>query len=589
MEIKVYLCTQPTKVSGMEKENLTEQNLTGYPSIDKPWLKYYTEEAIHAPLPERSMYDYMTACNAGRMDETALNYFGRKITHRQLQAEIDRCARALVASGVRAGDVVSLCMLAIPEAIYLLYAINKIGAIANFLVMSATQQELRDQLATTESKLIITLDIAMPQIKAAAGAVRVIPVSLAQSMPLITALQYRLKAKQPRAESTAWQEFLASGNRVSLPSCTVKKEDPAVIEYTGGTTGKAKGVLVSNGAANALAFQYRVSDNILDFEPGQRFMNIIPPFLAYGVFFGGHMALCTGLEEVLCPDPAPAHFPAQFARYRPNHFSGGPLHIEALMKSKRVQRMNLSFLRVAAYGGDAMSQEWEQAATQFLMTHHSPYGLLKGYGMTETASTLCFSTNRVPEMIPLPRNNIKVLDIDTGKELGYDHDGEICVTGPTLMIGYYKNEDATKEIIFEENGVRWLRTGDLGHITPEGYFHLTGRIKRIFWGIGPDHTPQRIYPMEIERVLCTCPEVENCAVIGKPNGERGYLPIAYVVPAPSADRSRLEEQLGQLCEKELHGNAVPYAYHFVDRLPTTPAGKVDFRALERTAAKEYVK
>ena len=564
---------------------MNEQNMTGYPSIDKPWLKYYSEEALTAALPEGSMYDYMTACNAGRMDETALNYFGRKITHRQLQAEIDRCARALIACGVKAGDVVSLCLLAMPEMIYLLYAINKIGAIANFLVMSATQQELREQLAATESKLVIALDMAMPQIKAAADDnVRVIPVSLAQSMPFFTAKLYRLKTKQSRAESAAWLEFLASADQVSLPSCVTGKDIPAVIEYTGGTTGKAKGVLVSNGAANAIAFQYRVSNNILDFEPGQRFMNIIPPFLAYGVFFGGHMALCTGLEEVLCPDPTPAQFPAQFVRYRPNHFSGGPLHIEALMKSKKVQQMDLSFLRVAAYGGDAMNQEWEQAATRFLLAHNSPYGLLKGYGMTETAATLCFSTNRVPEMIPLPRNNIKVLDIDTGKELGYDQDGEICVTGPTLMRGYYKNEEATKEIIFEENGVRWLRTGDLGHITPEGYFHLTGRIKRIFWGVGPDNTPYRIYPMEIERVLCTCPEVKNCAVVGEPNGECGYLPIAYIVPAPSADCEGLEARLETLCEKELHGNAVPYAYHFIDKLPTTPAGKVDYRALERMAA-----
>lgn len=584
--MKVSLCTQLAKVSGMEKENMTERNLTGFPSIDRPWLKYYSEEALNAPLPEGSMYDYMTACNAGRMDETALNYFGRKITHRQLQTEIDRCARALIASGVKPGDAVSLCMLAMPEMIYLLYAVNKIGAIANFLVMSATQQELRGQLAVTGSKLVIALDMAMPQIKEAAGnSTRVISVSLAQSMPLPAAIVYRLKAKQSRAEAVAWREFLASGDQVSLPSCVTGKETPAVIEYTGGTTGKAKGVLVSNGAANAIAFQYRVSNNILDFEPGQRFLNILPPFLAYGIFLGGHMALCTGLEEVLCPDPTPAHFPAQFMRYRPNHFSGGPLHIEALMKSKKVRQMNLSFLRVAAYGGDAMSQEWEQTATQFLIAHHSPYGLLKGYGMTETAATLCFSTNRVPEMIPLPRNNIKVLDIDTGKELGYDQDGEICVTSPTLMIGYYKNEDATKEIIFEENGVRWLRTGDLGHITPEGYFHLTGRIKRIFWGIGPDNTPYRIYPMEIERVLCTCPEVENCAVIGKPNGERGYLPIAYVVSTPSADQIRLEGQLRRLCEKELHGNAVPYAYHFIDKLPATPAGKVDYRTLEQMAAK----
>lgn len=284
-------------------------NLTGYPSIDKPWMKYYSEEAIHSPLPDGSMYDYMTACNAGRLDEPALNYFGRKITHRKLQTEIDRCARALSACGVKEDDVVSLCLLAIPEAVYLLYAVNKLGAVANFLVLSATQQELRGQLAVTGSKLVIALDMAMPQIKEAAGdSTRVISVSLAQSMPLPAAVVYRLKAKQSRAEAVAWREFLASGDQVSLPSCVTGKETPAVIEYTGGTTGKAKGVLVSNGAANAIAFQYRVSNNILDFEPGQRFLNILPPFLAYGIFGGAHGVVCRTGGSAL-PRSYPRAFP----------------------------------------------------------------------------------------------------------------------------------------------------------------------------------------------------------------------------------------------------------------------------------------
>lgn len=566
---------------------MTAQNMTGYPSIDKPWLKYYTDEAINAPLPEGSMYDYMTARNSGRLDSPALNYFGRKITHRQLQTEIDRCARALTACGVKSGDVVSLCLLSMPEAVYLLYAVNKLGAVANFLVLNATPQELHEQIAVSQSKVVITVDVAGKQIAEAVkdtSAERVVSVSLAQSMPPVTAALYRLKAKTAPSALTPWRKFIEAGKNVDASYPAAARETAAVIEYTGGTTGKAKGVLISNGAANAVAFQYIVSDNLLDFEPGQRLLGIIPPFLAYGVFLGLHMPLCAGLEVVLCPDPSPARFAAQFARYKPNHFSGGPLHIESLMKSKRVRRMDMSFLRVAAYGGDAMSEEWEHAASQFLKEHKSPYGLLKGYGMTETDSTLCFSTNRVPEMIPLPRNNFRVLDIDTGEELGYGLEGEICVTGPTLMLGYCKNEAATKEIIFEENGVRWLRTGDLGHITPEGYFCLTGRLKRIFWGVGPDNTPYRIYPMEIERVLCTCPEVESCAAVGKPNRESGYIPIAYIVPAASADRNRLEEKLRLICDKELHGNAVPHAYHFIDKLPTTPAGKVDFRALERMAA-----
>ena len=564
---------------------MTAQNMTGYPSIDKPWLKYYTDEAINAPLPEGSMYDYMTARNSGRLDSPALNYFGRKITHRQLQTEIDHCARALTACGVKSGDVVSLCLLSMPEAVYLLYAVNKLGATANFLVLNATPQELHEQIAVSQSKVVITVDVAEKQIAEAVkntSAEHVVSVSLAQSMPPVTAALYRLKAKSAPSALTPWRRFIEAGAHVDASYLAAAKEAAAVIEYTGGTTGKAKGVLISNGAANAVAFQYIASDNLLDFEPGQRLLGIIPPFLAYGVFLGLHMPLCAGLEVVLCPDPSPARFAAQFARYKPNHFSGGPLHIESLMKSKQVQRMDMSFLHAASYGGDFMSDEWEHAASQFLKEHNAPYGLLKGYGMTETASTLCFSTNRVPEMIPLPRNNIRVLDIDTGEELSYGQEGEICVTGPTLMLGYYKNEAATKEIIFEENGVRWLRTGDLGHITPEGHFYLTGRIKRILWALSGD-VVYRIYPMAIEKVISSYPAVKQCAVVGKPDGARGYLTIAYVV-LHGGNAQQVRNELTGLCCKELPETSWPYTYHFVDELPITPAGKVDYRTLERMAA-----
>ena len=177
---------------------MTDKKLTGYPSIDKPWLKYYSEEAIHSPLPDGSMYDYMTACNAGRLDEPALNYFGRKITHRKLQAEIDRCARALTACGVKAGDVVSLCLLAIPEAVYLLYAVNKLGAGANVLVLNATPQELHEQISAAKSKVVITVDLAEKQITEAVKdscAEHIVSVSLAQSMPTVTAVLFRMKAK----------------------------------------------------------------------------------------------------------------------------------------------------------------------------------------------------------------------------------------------------------------------------------------------------------------------------------------------------------------------------------------------------------
>lgn len=566
---------------------MSEQKLTGYPSIDKPWLKYYSEEAINAPLPEGSMYDYMTACNADKLGEIALNYFGRKITHRRMQTEIDRCARALAACGVKAGDVVSLCLLAIPEAVYLLYAVNKLGAVANFLVLNATPQELHEQIAASKSKVVITVDLAEKQITEAVKnscAEHIISVSLAQSMPPVTSAIFRLKSKPAPSALTSWSSFMEAGKRADPAYPDVAKESAAVIEYTGGTTGKAKGVVISNGAANSVAFQYITATSVLDIRPGQRFLDILPPFLAYGVFFGVHTAICAGLENILCPDPSPANFPNLFVRFKPHHFSGGPLHIDAMMKDKRIQKMDLSFVHTAAYGGDGMSEEQELAASQFLTERNAPYGLLKGYGMTEAAATLCTKTHRTDEMIPLARNNVRVCDLDTGEELRIGQEGEIFFSGPSIMAEYFQNPSETAEAFYEKDSVRWLRTGDLGYISENGGFHITGRIKRILWAVGPDNVPFRVYPMEIERVLCTHPSVNACAVVGLANGEKGFLPIAYVVLKDSAQGEDIRKDLAELCTEELHGNSQPYAYHFMDKLPTTPAGKVDFRALERMAA-----
>lgn len=305
MAFKVYFCTQPATVLGMEKENMTEQNLTGYPSIDRPWLKYYSEEALNAPLPEGSMYDYMTTCNAGRMNETALNYFGRKISHRQLQTEIDRCARALVASGVKPGDVVSLCMLAMPEMIYLLYAINKIGAVSNMVVLNTSEQEMAQQLSNG-GKLVITVDVAAKAVAAAAkeaGVDRIVVIPVHTSMPFFVRTAANLKAPAAPSGVTSWANFIRQGQENPLAVCPGNTKAPAVIEYTGGTTGETKGAVISNRAANAVVFQYKTATTILHFAAGQRFLDVLPPFIAFGVFLGAHMPLCVGFENVVVPDP----------------------------------------------------------------------------------------------------------------------------------------------------------------------------------------------------------------------------------------------------------------------------------------------
>lgn len=561
---------------------MEEKKLTGYPSVDKPWLKYYSRKAIETPLPEGSMYAYMTSCNRERQNETALVYFGRKITHRQFQQHIDQCACALAAMGVKDGDRVSLCLLAMPEAVYLLYAINKLGAIANFLILNATPETMREQIQLAKSRLVVTLDMVESQIaKAVEGlpGVSVVSLSLAQSMPPILAALYRKKSKLAPTAFTPWAQFLAGGKNIAPPIDRGKTEDPAVIVYTGGTTGKSKGVLVSNGAANAVAFQYTIAEGVLAFRAGQRFLDILPPFLSYGVFLGAHAAMCGKLKNYLVPDPAPDKFPKAFIKYKPHHFSGGPLHIEAMIQDKKIQNMDLSFVHTAAYGGDSMSAEREKAVSYFLRERNCRNGLLKGYGMTEMSATVCTATHKTAFMIPLIHNNVKIVDVDTGAELGYGQEGEVYVTGPGMMLGYYKQEEATRETISVIDGVRWLRTGDLGYVTADGAFFITGRIKRLLWAVSQDAV-YRVYPMAIERVIDTHPAVRQCAVVGKPDGDRGFLVVAYVILKEGTPES-IQPQLEALCQKELPAPSCPYAYRFVEKLPITGAGKVDFRELER--------
>ena len=571
---------------------MNNNQFSGYPSIDKPWLQYYSDTAKNAILPTGNMYEYMLECNKNRDNIVALNFFGKKITHQQLRKNIDLCAQALVASGVNKGDIVSLCLLTIPETVYLLYAINKIGAIANFIVLNSTDKEIKKQIETCHSKIIITIDKIAPKIISSLDNAKeksIIIIPLSQSMPKHIAFFYNINPNNkisPLTNTIQWKNFINNGKNLKTNFTKSTAEDPAVIEYTGGTTGESKGVLLSNRAGNALAFNYKNAETIFHFSPGERFLDILPPFLAYGLFLGIHMPLCVGTECILSPDPSVQNFPAYVRKYKPNHFTGGAMHIEYLMKHPKTQNMDYHFLITAAFGGDKASPEWEERATTFFDSHHARYGIINGYGMTETAGACCTTSHELKRMIPFAKNNVKVIDIDTGNELKYGQEGEICISGPTLMDGYFQNIEATNEVMFYDNGEKWLRTGDLGYVTQDGYFIISGRLKRIFMSAGSDDVIYRVYPMKIEATISKCPCVHKCSVVGKPNGEKGYLPIAYVVLNSGVNSDFAINEISSMCKNELPESSWPVEYRFLDNLPSTPAGKVDYRALERQVLEE---
>lgn len=569
-----------------------EAQMTGYPSIDRPWLKYYSKEAIEAPLPEGSLYDYMISCNRDHMDDTALTYFGKKMTYRQLDARIGECAKALTAYGVGKGEIVSLCMLTMPETLILLYAVNRIGAVCNFLVLNATKQEMRRQVELAESRIVFAVSIAAEKVVQAVQDTcvdTVVSIPLFASMPVLAATMARLTHQEVPAPqgTTAWREFLKGGKDTELAMAAVRADDLAVLEYTSGTTGESKGVMLSNRAINSVALHYRCSSTVFEFHRRERFLCVIPPFLAVGLVTALLMPMCIGFELIVCPDSDPSMTARNVIRYRPNHLCAAPVFIDDMIEDKRIGKMDLSFMSTVAYGGDKSDENWEGRVTEFLFSHGMSHNLVNGYGLTETAASFCSTTHRTDFMIPFAKNNILIRDTESGEELRLGEEGEVCVTGPSLMLGYYKNPEATAELFFERDGTRWMRTGDLGMVTEDGAFHITGRLKRIFWSLGEDGIVYRVYPMKVEEVIGRYPEVRQCGVVGLTNGKRGYLPVAYVVLRNAdADQEEARRSILNLCRTELNSSSQLHGLHFVDRLPLTRAGKIDFRELERMAKED---
>ena len=558
---------------------------TGYPSIDKPWLQYYSEDDLSKEPFRGSMYEYMREATKNTGHKYCLNFFGKRISYQKFYKKIEDTAAALTALGVKRGDVVSICILTIPENYYLLYAANMLGAICNYVAVNTSLGEIRKRVLSTESKYVFTVDLVEKKVVEAVGGetdIKIISIPLSTSMPLPISLLVNAKSKKKTSDRViTWRQFLRKGKGVACKAEPGDCDAPAIIEYTSGTTGESKGVLHPNRTANQMAFNYANLGELLVFDKRDRFLNLLPPFIAYGIFVGTHMAICLGLEVCLCPNPDPQAVVKDFLKYKPNHFAASPAHINALTENKRVQDMNLSFLWTVAFGGDSVSQSWIDTVNDFLKSHGSPNKVISGYGMTEVAGTFCTENHKVDEMIPFPSNNVMILDVESGEEKKIGEEGEVYLSGPTLMNEYYNNEEQTKEAIKVIDGCRWLKTGDLGYVTATGGLVISGRLKRIYYTIMDDGIAYRVYPMKTEQVIDSHEHVKSSAVVGIKDKERGYLSYAMLVLEDGADREKTIKEVRVLCEQHLENSSWPCEYQVVDALPMTTAGKVDYKEIEK--------
>jgi len=567
-------------------------------SIDKPWLKYYTADQIKTDMPKMSAYSYLYQQNSKYLGRTALSYYGKKITFDELFSKIEETAKSLKAMGVKENDIVTISMPNTPEAVYLFYAMSKIGAIANMVDPRTSAEGIHKYIEETKSDKVIIVDSYYNKVKLLSenGTVnKIIAVSPAESLPLGLRLGYKVKdfieslkdsSKKNKfnKHTMNWKQFIINGKTYTSKTETeFIPNRPLVIEHTGGTTGDPKGVVLSNENINAVALQSVLTG--IDMQREHNWLDIMPTFIAYGVGMGLHLPLTIGMETILIPQFDPQKFDELLIKYKPIHMIGVPSYWGTIIKSKKLAKKDLSYIIAPTVGGDAMDMTLEQQANTFLKEHNCSSKIVKGYGMTEVTGGVSGTVDENNEIgsvgIPFVKTTISVFEPGSENELGYNKDGEICITGPNIMLGYYENEEATNAILKRHaDGKLWIHTGDIGHIKENGSIFIVDRIKRMMIR----YDGFKIFPSLIESVIGSHKAVEACKVVAiADSGHRqGKLPKAHIVLKddfkPYQEQIMLEIQ--ELCATQLPEYAQPVDYKFRNSLPLTPIGKIDYLALE---------
>ncbi len=566
--------------------NIMEKKSTGYPSVDKPWLKYYSEEAINTPLPECTMYEFLWQNNKDFLDDVALRYYGTKITYRKLFENIQKAASAFYAMGVRPGNIVTIMSMHTPEAICAIYALNYIGAVANMVYMTLSDKEIVETVHNTDSKLLLVLDVAMDRVNKIADELEipVVVLGVSDSMPLYLKLGYQLKNKAVKHSFLTWEMFLQKGT--VEPPLAQNSTSPAIIVYTSGTTGEPKGVVLSNNNLNSVVEQLKRTDR--NYRRKETVLMILPPFIIFGASMS-HLGLSAGIEIILCIQLDNDVIGKMFNKHKPNRYVAGPMYLDGLIKHVKG---NVSGLVDITGGGDAITPEQEKIINQFLKAHGSSTKYMTGYGMSEVSAAVTLNlscANREGSLgIPLPKTVAKIVDPETQKELSYDEVGEICFATPGCMNGYFHNEKATAECIeVDPNGEKWLHTGDLGSIDKDGFLFFKGRHKRIFMILGADGFAYKLFPQRIEEYFESQEEVHACGVVVQEDPIHLHIAHAFISLSSLAfDSESIIKQLQEKASAELPEHLRPATIHILSSMPVTPSGKIDYRALEREAAKE---
>ena len=554
-----------------------------------PWKDYVGDVPLHLDYFDGSMFEAVANIAKLYPNNVAFDFMGKSTTYRELVQSVERCAKALKTIGVREGDKVTIAMPNCPQAIYMFYAVNLVGGIANMIHPLSAEKEIEFYLNESESVTAITLDQfyhKFENVRQNTKVVNIIIASVKDALSPTIRAGYMLtegrKIKKIPADAPVirWNEFLRLSAACFYNYKVERRgDDPAVILYSGGTTGTTKGIVLTNKNFNALGQQVVAANPM--FRPGDKMLAAMPLFHGFGLGVCIHTMLSQGGRCILIPRFTAKSYAKQIVKYRCNFIAGVPTLYEALLRLPSMNGADLSCLKGVFSGGDSLSVELKKKFDKFLYDHHASIQVREGYGTTETVTACCLTP---PHMfkegsigLPFPDTYIKIVEPGTDRELPYGEEGEILLAGPTVMKEYMKHPDETAQTLrHHADGLTWVYTGDLGTMDDEGFIYFKGRAKRMIISSG-----YNVYPGQIENILDANDCVQMSCVIGVPDSYKMQKVKAFVKLAPDYPANEeTKRQLMDYCRKHIAKYAMPYDIEFREDMPKTLVGKVAYRVLE---------
>ena len=560
-----------------------------------PWKDHLGDIPFTLDYFDGSMYDAVEKIATAHPNNIAFDFMGRSTTYRKMLSEIQRCAKALKVIGVRENDRVTIAMPNCPQAVYMFYAVNLIGGVANMIHPLSAEKEIEFYLNESQSVTAVTLDQfygKFEKIRSNTKVVNIVIASVKDALSTPIKAGYMVTAgrkieKIPKdAPVIRWHDFMRMSSMCFYNYKVERKgEDPAVILYSGGSTGTSKGILLTNKNFNALGQQV-VATNPM-FRVGDRMLAAMPLFHGFGLGVCIHTMLSQGGRCILIPRFTAKSYAKQITKYSCNFIAGVPTLYEALLRLDNMKNADLSSLKGVFSGGDSLSVELKKKFDKFLYDHKAIIQVREGYGTTETVTACCLTPPTMSKEgsigVPFPDTYIKIVKPGTDEELSYGEEGEILLAGPTVMREYINHPEETAQTLrHHADGLDWVYTGDLGLMDTEGFVYFKGRAKRMIITSG-----YNVYPGQIENILDAHDKVQMSCVIGVPDPYRMQKVKAFVtLKAGVKPSEEVKQELLSYCREYIAKYAMPYDIEFRDEMPKTLVGKVNFRVLEEEELKK---